>query len=580
MEVPGLEVAHLPALLLGGTAAAVLLVVLRWNRRRRRIQSKIERGRQKKEAALAQMEQAVQRFRNENPGLVPASILSLSLVELTNKLQDGSLSPESAVYTYMGKALEVHRDVNCLTDYLSECEDQLQELKKQKDKGLLYGVPISIKESNHSKGHDSTLGYVQLIDVPSPEDDVLIQVLKKQGAVPFVKTNVPQSLMNYDCSNPIFGQTVHPLNNKKTSGGSSGGEGALISAGGSLLGIGSDIGGSIRLPGAFCGACGLKPTGNRLSTRGESPREIGQKTVKAVFGPLARDVDSLVLCMRALLCDTMFRLDPTVPPIPFNEEVYSSTRPLRVGYFETDGYTMPSPSMRRAVLDMKQLLEKAGHTLVAFTPPRVDFAFTELAYQGLLSDAASALLDTLNDEFVDPNLKAQISFYRIPRLIKTFLSFVTKPLFPRFSYICKSIRGLGSVKELHTHYGDAEEYRLEFIEKWAELNLDVILCPVLSPAFGIGYPARLMTAASYTILYNLLDFPAGVVPVTTVTERDEEELKHYKGYYKDTYDKLFREAVAGSVGLPVGVQCVALPWQEELCLRFMKEVETLAREKN
>ncbi|KAL8178743.1 UNVERIFIED_CONTAM: hypothetical protein K2H54_056038 [Gekko kuhli] len=86
-------------------------------------------------------------------------------------------------------------------------------------------------------------------------------------------------------------------------------------------------------------------------------------------------------------------------------------------------------------------------------------------------------------------------------------------------------------------------------------------------------------ATTYTHLYNVLNFPAGVVPVTTVSEADEEELRHYKGYYGDPWDKRMKEAVQDAVGLPVAVQCVALPWQEELCLHFMKEVETLSRER-
>ncbi|KAJ1169841.1 hypothetical protein NDU88_001729 [Pleurodeles waltl] len=580
MEIQGLEVAPLSALLLGGSVAALLLLTLRWNRRKRRILCKMERARRRRQAALEHMERAVQRFKQENPGVNPGPILSLSLVELTEKIQNGSLSPESVLYTYIEKALEVHKDVNCLTDFFPECEAQLQDAKKQNNKGLLYGVPISIKDNFNYKGHDSSMGLVNFLERPSSEDCVLVQVLKKQGAVPFVKTNVPQSMLNFDCSNLIFGQTVNPMRHKKSSGGSSGGEAALITSGGSILGFGSDIGGSVRLPSSFCGICGFKPTGNRLSKRGISTSAQGQKTVIAMVGPLARDVDSVVLCMRALLCDDMFRLDPTVPPIPFNEEVYTSPRPLRVGYYETDGFTMPSPSMKRAVLEMKLLLEKAGHTLVAFTPPRVEYATFELCSRGVLSDGGATLLDKFKGDLIDPNLKQQIQCYRIPRVIKTLLSIIAKPLFPRLSYLLQNLRDMGSIKELWKHHVEAEEYRHEFIARWKELDLDVMLCPVPSPAFTIGYPGRLSVAVSYTILYNLLDFPAGVVPVTAVTTEDEKDLKHYKGYYKDPWDKLFREAVEGSVGLPAAVQCVALPWEEELCLRFMKEVETLAREQN
>ncbi|KAF1604157.1 Vitamin D3 hydroxylase-associated protein, partial [Eudyptes chrysolophus] len=228
-----------------------------------------------------------------------------------------------------GEALEVTREVNCVIDFIHGCEDQLQKLKKQKEKGLLYGIPISIKDHINCKGHVSSGGMVKFLGQVKEEDSVIVQVLKSQGAIPFVKTNIPQTMINYDCSNLIFGQTLNPLNHQKSPGGSSGGEGALIAGGGSILGIGSDVAGSIRLPSSFCGLCGLKPTGNRIST---SPSAYNNRTfvlaVTGMMGPMARDVDSLALCMKALLCEEMFRLDPTVPPIPFDEEVRLRGNPL------------------------------------------------------------------------------------------------------------------------------------------------------------------------------------------------------------------------------------------------------------
>ncbi|NXO92265.1 VDHAP protein, partial [Certhia brachydactyla] len=227
-----------------------------------------------------------------------------------------------------GEALEVNQEVNCVTDFIHGCEDQLQKLKKQKEKGLLYGIPISIKDHINCKGHVSSGGMVKYLGQVKEEDSVIVQVLKHQGGIPFVKTNIPQSMINYDCSNPIFGQTLNPLNPQKSPGGSSGGEGALIAGGGSILGIGSDVAGSIRLPSSFCGLCGLKPTGNRISKQGVVSPLIGMQSVTGMLGPMARDVDSLALCMKALLCQEMFQLDPTVPPIPFNEQVRLRGTPM------------------------------------------------------------------------------------------------------------------------------------------------------------------------------------------------------------------------------------------------------------
>ncbi|KAJ6659480.1 hypothetical protein lerEdw1_018714 [Lerista edwardsae] len=577
MSLPGTEMSFASSLLSALVCCSVATVLLLKWRQRRKGRGKLEEAQQRRERALEQMDQAVGRFKEKNPGHQPASILAFTLAELCEKLQDGSLSPESVVYTYMERALNVHREVNCLTDYLENSESQLQHVKKPAKKGLLYGVPISIKDSIDCKGHDSTLGLVKRLNKPAAEDAVVVQVLKRQGAIPFVKTNVPQSLLNFDCSNLIFGQTVHPLDHTKSPGGSSGGDCALIKSGGSILGIGSDVGGSIRIPAAFCGICGFKTTGNRISKKGIIPSIRGQKSATAGTGPMARDVDSLALCLRALLCDEMFRLDPTVPPIPFNEQVFTSSQPLRIGFYASDTFLEPSPSMRRAVLETKQLLEKAGHTLVPFNPIRMEHFIFNISVPGLFADGGSTFLESFKGESEDPKIKEVVVVSKIPDWLRSLLSWILRPISPRLSKGLRSTH-TRSVKELWELHANIEEYRQEFIAEWKKLDLDVVLCPALGPAFTIGFPGKLSAGSCYTILYNYLDFPAGVVPVTTVTKEDEENLKSLKGHYGDILDRTFRKAVTKGVGLPVAVQCVALPWQEELCLRFMKEVEKLTQD--
>ncbi|XP_054141888.1 vitamin D3 hydroxylase-associated protein-like [Melozone crissalis] len=565
---------HALSALLCSSAAAVGL--LRWLGRRQ-VQQKMDEARRSRHLALERMEKAACRLKQENPGTQSSQILSLTMVELAEKLKEGSLSPESVLYSYMDKALEVNREVNCVTDFIHGCEDQLQELKKQKEKGLLYGIPISIKDHINCKGHISSGGMVKFLGQVKEEDSVIVQVLKHQGGIPFVKTNIPQTMINYDCSNLIFGQTLNPLNPQKSPGGSSGGEGALIAGGGSILGMGSDVAGSIRLPSSFCGICGLKPTGNRISKQGVVGALMGMQSVTGVLGPMARDVDSLALCMRALLCQEMFQLDPTVPPIPFNDQVYSSSEPLRVGFYEGDGYFQPSPSMIRAVQLTRRLLQDAGHTLVPFAPPKIDYMVDELFTRGIFSDGAAHLVDCFKGDMVDPNLKSQYNTYRLPALLKRILAIILKAIYPRIARDLGALCGVGSAKNLWDQHRAVAAYRREFITKWRQLRLDVILCPMLGPAFNHGYAGKLFAATSYTHLYNVLDFPAGVVPVSAVTRADEEELKQYRGHYGDPWDRRLREAVEGAVGMPVAVQCVALPWQEELCLRFMREVEALAR---
>ncbi|XP_052331247.1 fatty-acid amide hydrolase 1-like [Oncorhynchus keta] len=556
--------------------ASALVLLLKWFRHQQSWK-KIQKAKVRREKSLQRAEHAVCQFNESHPETDTSLILSLSLAELSKQLKDGTLTPQAVFHSYMEKTLEVNRRLNCCTEVLLESWDQLEDVYSHKD-GLLYGVPVSIKENIGYKGHDSTCGVICKLDLPATRDSVLVEVLKRQGAIPFVKTNVPQGLQNFDCGNPIYGLTLNPHNPQKTSGGSSGGEGALIGGGGSVLGLGSDIGGSIRIPSSFCGICGFKPTANRLSLRGASSCIRGQKSVLSSLGPMARDVDSLALCMQALLCDHMFRLDPTVPPISFNQQVYQSSKPLRIGYYENDGYAMPSPSMGRALRETKALLEKAGHTLVSFSPPRLIYAMHELVVRGLLGDGCTTLLSHLKGGPVDPCLRDQIIPYSLPRTVKKILSILLKRIFPRIAASLDSLRGVGSVQDLWRHHADVEDYIHEVIAEWRRCELDVLLCPMVGPAYIHNYPGQLTSTLTYTIIYNLLNFPAGVVPVSTVTAEDEEELRHYEGNYGDLWDKLYKKAVTGGEGLPVAVQCVALPWQDELCLRFMREVEMLVRE--
>ncbi|XP_077608280.1 vitamin D3 hydroxylase-associated protein-like isoform X3 [Crocuta crocuta] len=378
--------------------ALLRAVLLFWHHAPAR--NKIPRAQKRRVVALQQMEALAQRLRQQEPSLDPKPILELPLETLAQKLRDEELSLESVLCSYLEEALKVHQEVNCLTDFLGECEEQLQALKKlgKTERGLLYGVPISLKDPYDCKGHDSTCGLAQFLEKPAVKDGVIVKVLKAQGAIPFVKTNIPQTLYSFHCSNPIYGQTLNPLNLKKTPGGSSGGEGALLAKGGSILGMGTDTAGSIRVPASFCGICGLRTTGQRLSYSGVVSPVKGIKSVTTVAGPMARDVESLALCLRALLSEDMHQLDPTVPFMPFREEVYSSNEPLRIGYCETDGFTQPSPSMARAVRLTSRLLQDAGHQVIPFTIPCVEYAVKHLFIGGVFGDGGASVLEKVIPE--------------------------------------------------------------------------------------------------------------------------------------------------------------------------------------
>ncbi|CAL1528115.1 unnamed protein product, partial [Lymnaea stagnalis] len=159
----------------------------------------------------------------------------------------------------------------------------------------LHGIPISLTEVLQLQSKDSTAGMSCLIGVHAPDDAVVVKVLKAQGAIPFIRTNVPQiGLHSIASSNPIFGVTRNPLKLNRSPGGTSSGEGSLLASKGSILGVGSDIAGGIRIPAHFCGVCGLKPTSGRISDKGLTNVAQGQDKILPCIGPLSRNVVGLV----------------------------------------------------------------------------------------------------------------------------------------------------------------------------------------------------------------------------------------------------------------------------------------------
>ncbi|XP_072294919.1 fatty-acid amide hydrolase 1 [Eucyclogobius newberryi] len=528
----------------------------------------------RRESSFRQAERAVLLYKQSHPMTDSHLILNLPLSELTQQLQKGSLSPEEVFYAYMEKALDVQKKLNCCTEIIL---DSFEQLKNIDSKGILYGVPVSLKENVCLKDCDSCCGVVKFLDQPADDDSVLVKVLKKQGAIPFVRTNFPQALLSFDSSNPIYGMTLNPYNLQKTSGGSSSGEGALIGGGGSVIGVGSDIGGSVRIPASFCGICGLKPTSGRLSSMGMRSMYRGQKTVLTTPGPMGKDVESLALFLKAILCDEMFSLDPTVPPLPFNEEVYQSRKPLRIGYSEQYEGTPVSPSMTRAVREVKALLEQAGHTLVPYKPVRMD-EITDLMGKGVFADGGATFLQQLEGTTIDPSLRAQVQLYRVPSWLKKTIAFIVKPLWPKGALFLQSLTGVRSTADLWKVQASIEDCVRDTIAEWRRLNIDVVLCPIIGPAFNLSYCGKLNCMLPYSMAYNLLNFCAGVVPVSTVTAEDEKNLCHLAS--GNLFERILKKAAAGGEGLPVGVQCLTLPWQDELCLRFMKEVEELVRKRD
>lgn len=452
----------------------------------------------------------------------------------------------------------------------AQADAERAQKRPGKDRPLL-GLPITIKDNIDVAGTDSTLGVRARVGKPATLDAVAVRLLREAGAIVLGKTNVPQLLLVQESDNAIFGTTRNPWSLGRSPGGSSGGEAAAIASGQSPLGIGTDIGGSIRIPAHFCGIAGLKPTVDRWSCRGMQGAFEGQELVRPQMGPMARSVRDIALALRAIDPQRSAALDPAVPPLPYGER--ADVRGLRIGYFADDGFLTPMPAITRAVNQAAQALREAGATLVEYTPPAAqDLIYLWLA--GISSDAGKTMSRVMAGESVCKQLRPSLILSRLPTPARLALAH----LFERRgdNRLARLLRVLGakSINEVWALTAQRTRLRQAEFDAWNAAQLDAVLCPPhVLPAMPLGTSGDLTLTLSYMFRYVMLNFPAGIVPVTRVRS---EETAWAGPAPLDRIAKSCSDAVRGSAGLPVGVQVIARPFREDVALAVMAAVEAAA----
>jgi amidase len=301
-------------------------------------------------------------------------ITSSTASQIVGAIAEGRLTSLEVTKALCKRAAIAQQLVNCLTEInFEEAYARAQELDEYfklegRTIGPLHGLPISLKDQFNIKGLDSTIGYVSYIGKPAPSNSTLSDLLLNAGAVLYTKTNVPATLMMGESVNNVFGRTCHPYNRELTSGGSSGGESALISFRGSLLGVGTDIGGSIRHPASYTGLYALRPSQGRVSYQNAVNTYVGQEAVQSAAGPMTHSVPDVRLFMKALADQKPWLVDPKILPLPWREDEEKLPEKLCFGFGMGDGTVTPSPPLRRAMEITKQKLEAAGHSVVEYTP--------------------------------------------------------------------------------------------------------------------------------------------------------------------------------------------------------------------
>jgi len=391
--------------------------------------------------------------------------------------------------------------------------------------GPLHGVPISIKSSIEVEGMRCEAGTRLRAGCISTLDAPLVSRLRNAGAIILGVTNTPELLMAWETDNLLYGRTNSPWDLDRTPGGSSGGEAAAISSGMSAGGVGSDGGGSIRVPAHFSGICGLKPTPGRIPATGHFPPSGGPFALIGVVGPMARTVADLKVLFEVMQGPDDG--DTCAAPVPVRWPDHRDTTSLRVGYFEDDGRTPVTPEIRAAVRTAAEALRRAGFQVEAFRPEGLEEA--RILWKKFFLKMGGMLIGPMFDgREQDAN-----------PLLKQFLEWsAAEPGLSGPAVIDAWIR--------------RDMVRANLLAQMQKYP--ILLCPAAAiPAFRHrercwqidGKTVEYLDAWSYTEWFNLLGNPAAAVPVSQSPE-----------------------------GLPIGVQIVGRPWEEENVLSVAAALES------
>ena len=504
----------------------------------------------------------------------------LTASEVLDKLDAGELSSADLTEALIARRKAVDPKINAFVATLPDALERARQADDARSRGEswgpLHGLPITIKDNVAVTGTDATMGMRSRVGRRDDEDAVLVAELRRLGAVVIGKTNVPQLLLAQETENAVFGVTNNPFDLSRVPGGSSGGEAAAVAAGMSPLGIGTDIGGSIRIPAHFCGLYGLKPTLDRWSNRGSHTAIPGQEVVRSQIGCLTRSAQDVARLWTAVDPVRMAAGDPRVPPLPAGDPAAVNLEGLRIGWVDDDPFLSPAPSIRRAVSLAKEALEAAGAVLV---PHRMvaseDILFTWLS--AISADGGRTIDERLAGEAVSAQLKPSRATMKLPDVARRTLSGVMAKLGEhRVAQLLASL-GEKPVHELWKLTQRRSDLRMQEFDEWRREGIDALICPPhVVPALRHRESSDFALSLGSEFRWTLLNFPAGVAPVTTVRRDEVGQLPKPS----DRVEKKLAGIDAQSAGLPVGVQIVARPHDEPTVIAIMCALEAGLRDRD
>jgi amidase len=473
------------------------------------------------------------------------SLVRLSARDLAERIAKKEVSCVDVMRQFLHQIESVNSKLNAVVQLrpgrvlLDEARKADQHLRQHGRRGPLHGIPFTLKDNIETEGIVTTSGFPELETYIPKKDASVARRLKEAGAILLGKTNVPEFLMYMDTTNLPYGRTVNPYDLSCYTGGSSGGEAAIIAACGSAFGIGTDIGSSIREPSHFCGIAGLKPTSGRVPDTGVLNCFPPYNSHWNSTGPMARYVRDLAIVTSVISGPDGF--DPNVVDMPLRK-ARENVRGLRVAYFVDDGASRPTEDTRRIVRRCAQKLADLGAQVTEAQPPGIADA-TELWVFGMVPELGTAMRQWLG----------QYAKMANTAVCKKHLRY-TDDLLRVFDFW--SNEGRHSEERRFSIGRRIHEFRsnmLSFMQQF-----DLLLCPVMNgPAEPFAdleqkepqpleqeFEQLRASGYSYCMAFNITGWPAASVPVGQT-----------------------------AAGLPLGVQVAAGAWCEDLVLTVAGALE-------
>ena len=434
-------------------------------------------------------------------------------------LRAGEVSIIELAEAHIHQIERLNPRLNALVDFdVERVRQQARRLAAMSNpSGALHGLPVTVKSSISTAGYLCEIGSTIYRGHVPEQDATVVARLRDAGALILGTTNCPEFLMAYETDNLLHGRTNNPWDFERSPGGSSGGESAAIAAGMSAGGLGSDSGGSVRLPAHFTGICALKPTPGRVPARGHLPPCVGPFSVLGAIGPMARTIADVTLLFQTLAGRDVF--DPIGAPVALRKPEWAELRAETIGYFEDDGLVPVTAETRQAIQDSVRVFKDAGFRVEPFRPRTLEL-MRKLWWTFFVQCGAM---------FYEPTIRGKQG--------------QLSPIFREFLSIAEASGPL-TATELLNAWAELDMLRGKMLEEMA--SYPILLCPVASiPAFRHGerswpidgHEVEYLDAVRHTQWFNVLAAPAAVVPVGQSSE-----------------------------GLPIGVQIVARPYEDEIAL--------------